>query len=423
MATEINIPKLGMSMKEAALIEWKFNEGDWVEKKAIVLVIETEKVTYEVEAFGEGFLHILVAADTDAKQPVGAVVGQLAETEEELKSLQAESGVVAVPAASEKLEPAPVKSAAPGKAGGKGGRVRISPVAKKMAEANGIDINLVTGTGPGGRISKKDIELAMEAEKSAPAAGAPAYEWGGEVFDGKRVKEAISVRSGMRKAIASHMQQSLLNSAQLTITGEIDMTAVKKLRGDFLKQEERLQTRITYTDIFVMAVTKALKAHPIINSSLIDNEIKIWEDIHIGVAVAIMGDSVLDSGLIVPVLRNADQKSLPEISKELKVLVQSARDATILPDDVQGSTFTITNLGGTGGSYGFGTPIINQPESAILATGPITDRAVVRDGEIVVRPIMTYSFTFDHRVIDGAPATLFMADLTQLIENPGLMLC
>jgi pyruvate dehydrogenase E2 component (dihydrolipoamide acetyltransferase)/2-oxoglutarate dehydrogenase E2 component (dihydrolipoamide succinyltransferase) len=410
-------------MKEAALIEWKFNEGDWVEKKAIVLVIETEKVTYEVEAFGEGFLHILVAADTDAKQPVGAVVGQLAETEEELKSLQAESGVVAVPAASEKLEPAPVKSAAPGKAGGKGGRVRISPVAKKMAEANGIDINLVTGTGPGGRISKKDIELAIAAEKSAPAAGAPAYEWGGEVFDGKRVKEAISVRSGMRKAIASHMQQSLLNSAQLTITGEIDMTAVKKLRGDFLKQEERLQTRITYTDIFVMAVTKALKAHPIINSSLIDNEIKIWEDIHIGVAVAIMGDSVLDSGLIVPVLRNADQKSLPEISKELKVLVQSARDATILPDDVQGSTFTITNLGGTGGSYGFGTPIINQPESAILATGPITDRAVVRDGEIVVRPIMTYSFTFDHRVIDGAPATLFMADLTQLIENPGLMLC
>ena len=410
-------------MKAAILTEWKFNEGDWVEKKAVVLMIETEKVQYEVESLGAGFLHILVAADTDAKQPVGAVVGQLAETEEELKSLQAKSGVVAAPAASEKSKPAPAISAAPVAAGGKGGRLRISPVAKKMATEAGIDVASVTGTGPGGRISKKDIELAIEAKASAPAASAPANEWGGEVFDGKRVKESISLRSGMRKAIANHMQQSLLNSAQLTITGEIDISAVKKLRGDFLNQEEILQTRITYTDIFVMAIAKALKAHPIINSSLIDDEIKIWEDIHIGVAVAIMGDSVLNSGLIVPVLRNADQKSLSEISKALKVLVQSARDATILPDDVKGSTFTITNLGGTGGSYGFGTPIINQPESAILATGPITDRAVVRDGEIVVRPIMTYSFTFDHRVIDGAPAALFMASLTQLMENPGLMLC
>ena len=243
------------------------------------------------------------------------------------------------------------------------------------------------------------------------------------MFDGKRVKESVSIKTGMRKAIAHHMQQSLLSSAQLTITGEMDMSAMKNLRGEFLKQEEMLQTRITYTDIFVLAMTKALQAHPIINSSLIDDEIKIWEDIHIGVAVAIMGDSVLDSGLIVPVLRNADQKPLPEISKELKVLVQAARAGTILPDDVRGSTFTITNLGGTSGTYGFGTPIINQPESAILATGPITDRAVVRDGEIVARPIMTYSFTFDHRVIDGAPASLFMAYLTQLVENPGLMLC
>ncbi|MFH2132288.1 MAG: dihydrolipoamide acetyltransferase family protein [bacterium] len=422
MATEINIPKLGMSMKEANLVEWRFNEGDWVDEKAVVLMIETEKTQWEVEALGSGFLHILVSAEGNPKQLVGAVIGQLAATEEELKALQAETGVVAAPAASNKPKPAMAKSSTPA-AGEKGGRVKISPVARKMAEDTGIDINSVTGTGPGGRITKTDIEFAIEARAAAPAASVPTSEWDGEVCDGKRVKESISIRSGMRKAIAHHMQQSLLNSAQLTITGEIDMSAVKKLRADFLKQEEMLQTRITYTDILVLAVTKALKVHPLINSSLIDDEIKIWEDIHIGVAVAITGDSVLKSGLIVPVLRNADQKPLPQISKELKVLVKAAREATILPDDVRGSTFTITNLGGAGGSYGFGTPIINQPESAILGTGAITDRVVARDGEMVIRPIMTYSLSFDHRVIDGAPASLFMAYLTQLVENPGLMLC
>jgi len=422
LATEINIPKLGMSMKEANLVEWRFNEGDWVDEKAVVLMIETEKTQWEVEALGSGFLHILVSAEGNPKQLVGAVIGQLAATEEELKALQAETGVVAAPAASNKPKPAMAKSSTPA-TGEKGGRVKISPVARKMAEDTGIDINSVIGTGPGGRITKTDIELAIEARAAAPAASVPTSEWDGEVFDGKRVKESISIRSGMRKAIAHHMQQSLLNSAQLTITGEMDMSAVKKLRADFLKQEEMLQTRITYTDILVLAVTKALKVHPLINSSLIEDEIKIWEDIHIGVAVAITGDSVLKSGLIVPVLRNADQKPLPQISKELKVLVKAAREATILPDDVRGSTFTITNLGGAGGSYGFGTPIINQPESAILGTGAITDRVVARDGEMVIRPIMTYSLSFDHRVIDGAPASLFMAYLTQLVENPGLMLC
>jgi len=201
------------------------------------------------------------------------------------------------------------------------------------------------------------------------------------------------------------------------------MSEVKKLRVELLAQEDTLQTRVTFTDVFVVAVTRALKDHPIINSSLIDNEIKIWEDINIGVAVAIETDDLLGGGLIVPVIKHADRKSLTDISKELKVLVEKAREGKILPDDVTGSTFTITNLGGAGGGYGFGTPIINQPESAILGTGAIADRPVVKGGEIVIRPIMTFSFTFDHRVIDGAPAAAFMARLTALLENPLLMLC
>ena len=169
-----------------------------------------------------------------------------------------------------------------------------------------------------------------------------------------------------------------------------------------------------------MAVAKVLREHPVVNASLIENEIKLWVDINVGVAVAIEGGT--DGGLIVPVVRNADRKSLVEIDQELRALVEKARAGKLMPDDVSGGTFTVTNLGAFGGGYGFGTPIINQPESAILGTGPIVDRAVVKEGQIVVCPVMTYSLTFDHRVIDGAPATGFMLRVVEVLENPGLLL-
>ena len=430
MATNITVPKLGMTMKDAALVEWKFNEGDRIEKGDVVLIIETEKTTWEVEAMGAGFLHILIPANPDKPEPVGMVVGLLAETEEELAALQKETGVVAAPAAAEAqaasaeaATPAPAGAAAPsGAAAQKGGRLRISPVARKMAEAQGIDPGTITGSGPGGRITKKDVEKAIESKSAAPAEAAAAPP-AGDVIDGKRVRESVSLKSGMRKFIARHMQQSLAVSAQLTSMGEVDMSEAIKFRAELVEKEEILGTRITFTDIFIVAVTKALKALPIINSSIIGDEIKIWDDINIGVAVALEGQDKLGGGLIVPVIKNADQKSLTDISKELKGIVQKARDGEILPDDVTGSTFTITNLGGMGGGYGFGTPIINQPESAILGTGSTSDRPVVRDGEIVIRPIMTFSFTFDHRVIDGVPAGAFMRHVVVSLQNPLIMLC
>ena len=416
-----------MSMKEATLVEWKFNEGDWVEKAQIALVIESEKTTWEVEALESGFLHILVAADPEGKVSVGEVVGQLAATEEELEALQKESGLVAGAEVSpeKKKETAPTTPAVEEKPP-KRGRIMVSPVAKKMAAEKNIDLNSISGTGPGGRITKQDVLAAIESKEKAPAKPTAApIEGAEEEIDGKRVKGTISLKSGMRKAIARHMQQSLAISAQLTTMGEIDMFEVKRWRTELLKQEDQLQTRITYTDIMVMTIAKTLKDHPIINASIIGDEIKLWQDINIGVAVALEPGGALGpgGGLIVPVIKHADQKTLREISHEVKNLVKKAREGKILPDDVSGGTFTITNLGGAGGSYGFGTPIINQPESAIIGTGPITDRPVVRDGEIVIRPIMTYSFTFDHRVIDGAPAALFMTQLTELLENPLLMLC
>jgi len=427
MAEYIAIPKLGMQMTEATLLEWRVKEGEQVEKDDVVLLIETEKTQWEVQASTAGFVHILVEEDVVA--PVGRVVGFIAGTEEELAALQKEPAKEIFTTAPEPVEsveatrapqPEPAKPAAV--RAKEGQRVRISPVARKMAEEHMIDVSTITGSGPDGRIVREDIQKAIEAKQkgeappakvkpAAPAAPAESYE-------GRRVRETVPLRS-MRKAIAEHMHRSLSVSAQLTIMGEIDMTAMMDLRKALVEQEETIGVRVTYTDLFVLVIARALRDNPVINSSLIENEIKLWEDINIGIAVAL--ERGLEGGLIVPVLKNADQKSLADISREARSLVEKAREGKLMPDDVSGGTFTITNLGAVGGGYGFGTPIINQPESAILATGAITDRAVVRQGEIVIRPIMTYSLTFDHRVIDGATASIFMLRVMQLMENPALL--
>ena len=176
----------------------------------------------------------------------------------------------------------------------------------------------------------------------------------------------------------------------------------------------------TYTDLLVLCIAKALKANPLVNSSIIGNDLVFWEDINIGCAVAIT--DVPEGGLIVPVIKNADRKSLLQINAELRGAAEKARAGKLMPDDVTGGTFTLSNMGAFGGAYGFGTPIINQPESAIFGTGGVVDRPVVRDGQIVIRPIMCFNFTFDHRVIDGAQAGIFMMTLGKIIENPGLLL-
>ena len=410
MATYIAIPKLGMTMTEATVVEWKVTEGEWVEERQAVMEIETEKIKCDVEATASGFVHILVAKGN--KVPVGRVVGLLAESKEELEALQKEPPKEIYTTVAEPEEAPAVEAAPPAALSTEEReRIRISPVARKMAEEHMIDITKVTSTGPGGRIVREDIERAIEAKKKA----GPLV----EVYAGKRVKTTMPLK-GMRSAIAEHMHRSLSVAAQLTAMGEIDMTELIKRRNALVEQEEAIGARITYTDIFVLAIAKALKENPIVNSSLIENEIKIWEDINIGVAVALEEGG--EGGLIVPVVRNADQKSLLEINREVRALVEKARVGKLMPDDVSGGTFTLTNLGAFGGGWGFGTPIINQPQSAILGTGAITDRPVVRQGQIVIRPIMSYSFTFDHRVVDGAPAGKFMAQVTQLLENPDLFL-
>jgi pyruvate/2-oxoglutarate dehydrogenase complex dihydrolipoamide acyltransferase (E2) component len=201
--------------------------------------------------------------------------------------------------------------------------------------------------------------------------------------------------------------------------GDFDMTEMVKLRESFLKQEKMINTRITYTEMLVLAIAKALKDNPLLNASLIDNEIKLWEDINIGVAVG-LGEKG-DQGLIVPVVKNADKKSLVEISLTAKTLVEKAQAGKLMPDDVTGGTFTLTSIGGRGVSF-FQTPIINQPESAILGAGPIIQRPVAKDGQILISPIMTYSLTFDHRIVDGVVAENFLFRLREFLEAPGLLL-
>ena len=407
MVTHMTIPKLGEEMMEATIIEWRVEEGEWVNKDQIVAVIETEKTVYEMEAPVSGFVHILVTQDN--KVPVSTVIGMIAESREELESLQKEPTKEVPAMAVEVAEVTPAQVTAGPEMEE---RIRISPIARKLAEEHGIDITKIMGCGPGGRIVRDDIERAIEEKKEAPPA---------KVYAGRKVKATIPLK-GMRRAIAEHMHQSLSISAQLTYTSEVDVTEVVKLRNELLSQAEAIGARITYTDIFVFALAKALKDNPIINASLIGDEIRIWEDINIGVAIALEGEDEYGGGLIAPVVKNADKKSLAEISWTIRSLTEKARERKLTPDEVTGNTFTFTSLGSHEGRVDIATPILNQPDSAILGAGVIVEKPVVRDGQIVIRPMMTISLTFDHRVIDGATAGRFLARVTELLGNPWLLL-
>ena len=240
-----------------------------------------------------------------------------------------------------------------------------------------------------------------------------------KIIQGKRVKASIPL-VGMRRAIANHMVKSLSESAQMTIAGEIEMTGFMALRQEFLQKESELGIRVTYTDMLVLALVKAIEQEPLVNSSIIDNEINIWEDINIGIAVAVdRGES--NSGLVVPVVKNAENKSLLEISQNVRKLTSKAREGKLQPDDVDLGTITISNVGNLVPGWAIFTPIINQPQVVIVQPGGIFDTPVVIDGEIVIRPIMTYSITWDHRVLDGAPVIAFLTHIKDLLESPEWM--
>jgi pyruvate dehydrogenase E2 component (dihydrolipoamide acetyltransferase) len=273
--------------------------------------------------------------------------------------------------------------------------VLISPMARRLAQEHGLDITQITGSGPGGRIVEEDVRKLIEAKKEVPPVTAPPG----------RVIPFI----GMRQAIAERMAESLRTMAQVTVTTEVDVSETVRLREE-LKEEFDL----TYTDIVVKAVAMALKKHPLLNATLVGEDIHLLEEVNIGMAVA------LEEGLIVPVVREADKKGLSEIARETKRLAQGARENTLTVDEVTGGTFTVTNVG----MYEVDTftPIVNPPEAAILGVGRIIEKPAVKKGQIVVCSMMHLSLTFDHRIVDGAPAADFLRTVKHTLEKPYLLL-
>lgn len=413
MAIEIRIPKLGLTMEEADLVKWTKETGDSVAAEEIILVIETDKVTFEMPAPGAGLLVQTIAAGN--KVVVDELVGYLAADEAELASLSDGAAAPAAPAA--EAAPAEEKAAAPAASpaatgGAPAGRIFASPLAKAMAKEHDLDLSLISGSGPNGRIVKADVLKAIEQGVAAPApaaeAAAPAAPAADDIM---AVAEEIPI-SGVRKAIFKNMHQSLADQAQLTIHTEADATNLKAIRKSLNELGDG--TKISFNAILIKAAAMALRQHPHVNASVAGDVIKVWKNVHIGLAVDLGG------GLIVPKIRYADSKPVKAISAEIAALVEKAQAGGLMPDDLAGGTFTITNLGAW--DIDHFTPIVNNPESAILGLGRIVDKAVVKNGKVVAAPMIALSLSFDHRIVDGAPAAAFLKTIKDMIEQPLLML-
>ncbi len=377
MAVQLVMPKLGMAMTEGEVVKWLKEDGTRVARDEPVVQVMSKKITYEVKAPGEGILRHAVGPK--AKVPVGAVIGYILAPGEEVP-----------------VTPAAPAAAAAAAAQPPAAEVLATPMAKRLAREHGIDLREVRGTGPGGRIQEADVLAYLEQRQKAPAAP--------EALPAARVVPF----TGMRRAIAERMTESLQTMAQVTLTTEADVTGLVEF-VDRLKPK----VDISYTAVLVKAVAAALRQHPILNSTLVGDEIRLLNEINIGVGVA------LEDGLIVPVIRNADRLKLAEIDRELKRLAAAARAGTLTVDEVTGGTFTISNLG----MYGIDafTPIINPPEAAILGVGRIIEKPAVYRGQVAVRSLMTLSLTFDHRIVDGAPAAAFLQTLAAMLAQPAFI--
>ena len=437
MAKVIVMPKLGLTMTEGTVSKWLKGEGDAVKDGEDLFEVETDKLTNTIKATDSGTLLKIVAAEGETVaclKPV-AVIGEPGEDYAALLGGEAPAAPKVTEAAAAAVASAVAAGGAAVRAAGE--RVLASPAAKKLAKSLGIDITLVAGTGPKGRVTEEDVKNYRPSEpapaaapeepkvKASPLAAKVAADVGVDLKDvpahgrvlaadilaavqkgasapaEEKPREETVPMNGMRKAIARNMLNSHMTSPTVTFNLGVDMTELKKLREQ-LKSED---IKVSYTDILVKVVAVALTEFPLLNCSVEDNKIIYKHYVNMGVAVA---------------LDNADKKSLTEISAEVKELAKLAREGGLPMDRLTGGTFTITNLG----MYGIESfsPIINQPEVAILGVNTMEDKVVVVDGEICVRPIMNLSLTADHRVVDGSVAAQFLQRIKKLMEKPALLL-
>ena len=407
MAFEVRMPQLGLTMEEGTVTRWVKQEGDAVKAGEVILEITTDKLTSEVESEHDGVLLKIVAQEGE-DIPVKGLLAYIGEAGEQVGDAPAAAlAPAAAPA------PAPTAAPAPAAAVPAGTRVRISPLAKKTAAKLGVDYTTVKGTGPMGRIVQKDILAAAEAApaveaapvaEKAAAAPAAAPVTGLELMEGDEVVKL----AGMRKVIAERMTKSAQEIPTVTQNVKIDMTELMKFRK---KVNEDLAVKYSLNDYVLKATAKALKNNKHILASIDGDKIIKRAHVNIGMAVA-LGD-----GLIVPVIKDADKMSLSEISAAAKDLAERAKTNKLEMDEYKGSTFSISNLG----MFGVETfdPIINQPDSGILGVCAVQDELVMDDeGNITKRQFMRISFTFDHRLIDGATAAKFELAIKELLENP-----
>ncbi|WP_126970077.1 pyruvate dehydrogenase complex dihydrolipoamide acetyltransferase [Gynurincola endophyticus] len=417
MQEVILMPRLSDTMTEGVIANWHKKVGDAVAKGDLLADVETDKATMELESYKTGKL-LYIGAEAGEKVPVNAllcVIGEEGKVDLDAIIAASKGGAVAAPAAKPAAETAapaqqqPSQKAAapaaqPAASTSTDGRVKASPLAKKMAADKGIDISSVVGSGDGGRIIKADID------NYKASAAAPAQQAGATPAASGAAYDEVNV-SQMRKVIAKRLAESKFSAPHFYLTIAIDMDKAVASRS---KINEFSPVKISFNDMVLKACAVALKKHPAVNSSWLGDKIRINHNVNIGVAVAV------EDGLLVPVVRNADQKSLSAITTEVKTFAQKAKDKKLQPSDWEGNTFTISNLG----MFGIDefTAIINSPDAAILAVGAIQQVPVVKNGQIVVGNVMKVTLSCDHRVIDGATGAAFLQTVQQLLEEPMRML-
>ena len=407
MAEVINMPRLSDTMEEGTLAKWFKKVGDSVKEGEILAEIETDKATMEFESFHDGVL-LHIGIDEGSTAPVDSIIAVIGSKGEDISSIikgsnttkeEPKPEVKEEPKPEVKEEPKPekeeVKSAVVSNESAD--RILISPLARKLADEKGIDIKSVKGSGDNGRIIKRDIDSYKSSDYSQFIQPRPS------------VTESSneSKNSTMRKAIAKRLSDSKFSAPHYYLNIECEMDNMISFRNQFINTQN---IKISFNDIIAKAVSLSLARHPKVNSRWYDEKIVFYDHVHLGVAVAV------DDGLIVPVVKYANSKDLPEINKEIKDFAVRAKNKKLTPAEIEGSTFTISNLG-MFGIESF-TSIINQPNSAILSIGAIIEKPIVKNGDIVIGNTMKLTLACDHRTVDGATGSLFLKTLKEYIENP-----
>ncbi len=409
MATQVIMPKLSPTMEEGQVSRWLKQEGDKVSMGEPLAEIDTDKATMEMQALSAGVLRKILVKEGESA-PLGEAIAIIGETDEDISLLEAELQGGAAP--TEEKAPRKAEKKAVEKEKDKeekeareekpeAGRVPVSPIAARMAAEAGINLKSLRGSGPGGRIIKRDIEEAISAKKAPKRPAEKPKVYGPSAFRDERVSE-------MRRTIAKRLVTSLGPVPHFFLTTEIEMDRAADMRRSL--NEIDAETKISVNDITIKAAAAALMEHPQVNASFQDKTIRYYEHADIGVAVA------TKNGLITPVIRSADLKSLAEIAFEARELAERGRARKLQPDEYTGASFSVSNLG----MYGIDefTGVINPPEGAILAIGAMAPKAVVRDNAVVVRQVMRVTMSCDHRVVDGATGAEFLQTFKKIMENP-----